>query len=119
MLAYEQSSTSSGRGDRSSWLVFVRDLRSGKVLHEVPTGTPNAPRPGLVGAGFTSVIVVKSDGAVAWITEGAFTDEVHAVDRTGSRLLVSGPDIERSSLALAGSTLYWTQDGKPMSSVLS
>jgi hypothetical protein len=118
ILAYEQSSISYGRGTRSSWLVFVRDLRSGKVLHEVPTGTSSPPNPLLVGAGFTSVIVVKSDGAVAWITEGAFTDEVHAVDATGSRVLASGPGIERFSLALAGSTLYWTQGGMPFSAPL-
>jgi hypothetical protein len=119
IVAYEQSLTSSsGYGNRSSWLVYVRDLRNGKVLHEVPTGTPNPSTPGLVGAGFTTAIVVKTDGAVAWIVEKPLSYEVHAVDATGSRVLASGPGIERFSLALAGSTLYWTQGGMPFSAPL-
>jgi hypothetical protein len=75
-----------------------------------------------VGIGATAAIVVKSDGAVAWIVETRQeegTYEVHAVDKAGSRLLASGADIDPSSLALAGSTLYWTQGGKPMSASLN
>jgi hypothetical protein len=45
--------------------------------------------------------------------------EVHAVDTTGSRLLASGTDIGSKSLALAGSTLYWTQGDTPMSTTLN
>jgi hypothetical protein len=124
IIAYERSSTING--GRSSWLVIVRDLRSGRVLREVPTGTALSRNPSLVGAGFTTAIVVKSDGAVAWIVEKLLRSggklvlgfEVHAVDSTGSRVLASGPEIERHSLALVGSTLYWMQGGKPMSAVL-
>jgi len=72
---------------------------------------------------------VKSDGAVAWIVEtqrGPFVGEtgpptmfeVRAVDRTGSRLLASGSHFDPLSLALAGSTLYWTQGGQPFSAQL-
>jgi hypothetical protein len=106
----------------SQFLVLVRDLRTGKVLHEVPTGTPKVPKPGLVGAGATTVIVVKPDGAVAWIMETEFMPneyEIHALDKAGSRMLASGADIAPSSLALAGSTLYWTQAGKPFSASLN
>jgi hypothetical protein len=124
IIAYERSSTINE--GRSSWLVIVRDLRSGRVLREVPTGTALSRNPNLVGAGFTTAIVVKSDGAVAWINETILRPgeklvlgfEVHAVDSTGSRVLASGPEIERHSLALVGSTLYWMQGGKPMSAVL-
>ena len=67
-------------------------------------------------------IVVKSDGAVAWIVrtdpeEGMY--QVHALDQTGSRVLSTGSDIAPSSLALAGSTLYWTQGGEPHSATLN
>jgi hypothetical protein len=41
------------------------------------------------------------------------------VDKNGSRLLASSTEIDPSSLALAGSTLYWTQGGKSMSSPLN
>jgi hypothetical protein len=37
----------------------------------------------------------------------------------GIRTLASGPTVAPSSLALAGSTLYWTQEGKPFSAVLN
>jgi len=67
-------------------------------------------------------IVAKSDGAVAWIVESRTYEDgyqVHAVDRTGSRLLAVCSDIEPHSLALAGSILRWTQGGKPMSASLN
>jgi hypothetical protein len=107
--------------------VVVRNLRNGRVLHKLPTGTPPTPSEnGDIGVGSAQVIVLKSDGAVAWIVQiienavpkDKVTYQVHAVDKTGSRVLASGPEIAPSSLALAGSILYWTQDGKPMSAVL-
>jgi hypothetical protein len=125
IVAYEKSLVQPGPGF-TSYIVFVRDLRNGRVLHKVPTGTALSPNPNLVGAGSTTAIVVKGDGAVAWINETFLKSgeklvlgfEVHAVDSTGSRVLASGPEIERHSLALVGSTLYWMQGGKPMSAVL-
>jgi hypothetical protein len=105
------------------WQVVVENLRTGVVLHRVPTGTSS---PGTVGIGPVVSLVVKSDGAVAWIVENEIPArhvpaeyELHAVDKTGDRLLASGADIDPHSLALAGSTLYWTQGGKPMSAVLN
>jgi hypothetical protein len=64
-------------------------------------------------------------------TEAPFFD-VYASDRTGTRLLASGTNVDPSSLALsagsfgvggllratAGSTLYWTQGGKSESALL-
>lgn len=75
-----------------------------------------------MGNGQATEIVLKNNNAVAWIvqTNGEPTIyEVHAVNKTGSRLLASGTDVDPSSLALAGSTLYWTQGGKPASAVLN
>jgi hypothetical protein len=126
-VAYEEGSGGPGGAE---YVVNVRDLRNGKVLHSVPTGTyihhePPAIKEGLVqrfvGIGPARAIVVKSDGAVAWIVqtlpeEGTY--QVHALDGSGSRVLAEGPEIDPSSLALGGSTLYWTQNGKPASTTL-
>jgi hypothetical protein len=103
--------------------VIVRDLDGGRVVHVLPTGASRFPNalPTVIGAGPLVGSVVKPDGAVAWIDEAPPTSggyEVHAVDSTGSRILASGTDIAPASLALAGSTLYWTQGGEPASSVL-
>jgi hypothetical protein len=123
-VAYETFVSSvAGNGEvfQSEWYVFVLDLRSGRVLHKVPTGESRHPRPGAVGAGEATAIVVKNDGAVAWINDTVQNEnrfEVHALDATGERVLAVGSNIAPNSLALAGSTLYWTQGGKPASAVL-
>jgi hypothetical protein len=129
MVAYEKSSASRYYG--TTWLIVVRDLHSGKILHSVPTGTRSLPEsPNTeggpdyhdVGIGPAAAIVVKSDGAAAWIVQSGKEEggyQVHAVDKTGSRVLAESPEIDPHSLALAGSTLYWTQGGKPMSSTLN
>jgi hypothetical protein len=124
IVAYEESYGEKG-GPVASNLVVVRDLRKGRVLHRVPTGTAQLPRPQVVGDGGVVAIVAKADGAVAWIVQTFYSSnsapseyEVHAVDKTGNRLLASGAQINSHSLALAGSTLYWTQGGKPMSATL-
>ncbi|HUB36633.1 MAG TPA: hypothetical protein VL972_07395 [Solirubrobacteraceae bacterium] len=129
VVAFEESvSTNLEPESRYENEIVVRNLRNGRYLHRLPTGTPmTPPKNGDVGVGPATDIVVKSDGAVAWIVDvgkggvsrAPAVYEVHAVDRTGSRVLASGPEIGPSSLALAGSTLYWTQGGKPMSAVLS
>ncbi|MGD0452829.1 MAG: hypothetical protein ABSB69_04470 [Solirubrobacteraceae bacterium] len=120
-VAFEESMTSSEGGEGGShneWLVVVRDLRNGRVLHKVPTGPTRASDPNNIGVGETTAIVVKSDGAVAWIAEAPGFYEVHALDRTGSRLLASGADIKPRVLGLHGSELYWYQGGKRMSALL-
>jgi hypothetical protein len=85
----------------------VQDLRNGRLIHRVDAGA--------------DAIVLKSDGSMAWIG-GLGTNLVRGVytlDKSGQHLLASGPDIDPQSLALAGSTLYWTQDGKPFSGSLN
>jgi len=119
LLAREYSRTSFVLGDER--LIEVEDLRTGRVLHSVPTGVTFPPKPKTVGDGPATAIVLKSDGAVAWIVDTVQKNDmyqVHAVDRSGSRLLASGSDIDPKSLALAGSTLYWTQGRKPYSATL-
>jgi len=122
--AYEESSTTATRYTRageqvsSIWRVVVRNLENGRVLHSVPTGVPSPPNPNLVGDGPTTMIVVKSDGAVAWITDTAQEVgryQVHTVDLSGTHLRAEGSDIVPSSLALAGDLLYWTQGGNAFS----
>ncbi len=65
-------------------------------------------------------MAVKSDGSIAWIG-GLGTIPVRGVyvlDKSGQRMLASGPDIDPHSLALVGSTLYWTRGGQPFSAPL-
>ena len=111
---------------KPTWSVWVKDLRTGRTLRHEPTGTfatPSSEPEQDVGLGPTTAIVVKTDSSVAWIvktfsaSEGGY--QVHAADIAGSRLLAKGSDIDPASLALAGSTLYWTQGGKPFSAPLN
>jgi len=128
--AYEAGS---GGPNGASYYVVVRDLRNGHTLRNIPTGISTHSEPGFSGVGPAKAIVVKSDGAVAWIVEskyepatagnnfmGGHEYAVEAVDSTGVSLLAaSSKEIEPHSLVLAGSTLYWTEDGKPFSATLN
>ncbi len=99
--------------------IWVRNLRTGKLLHRMPNGSPAESED--IGLGETTAIVVKGDGAVAWIVRTGRTEDlqVRSADKTGSHVLVTSPEIAPESLALAGSTLYWTQGNKPMSATLN
>ncbi len=99
--------------------IWVRNLATGRVIYRMPNGSPAEPED--VGIGETTAIVVKGDGSVAWIARASRqlgSIQVRSVDKTGSHLLAASPEIEPDSLALAGSTLYWMQGGKPMSATL-
>jgi hypothetical protein len=140
LIAYELSRT-------SEWYVVVLDLRTGRVLRKVPTGAPLQPEPGYVGVGSLEALVLASDGSVAWIardsersaigppttpegTRPTYLD-VYASDRSGTRLLAAGTNIDPSSLALStgtgpdhypnlpGKTVYWTQGGQTASAALN
>ncbi len=150
VVAYEELFTTENRYSRegeaitSSWRVIVRDVRTGHVLHDLPTGTPLKAKPGYVGVGNVVALVLKSDGSVAWVAEdyersgtpggsGEPYFDVYAADRTQTRLMASGTNVDPSSLALsvgganigvnsqpgAGSTLYWTQGGQAFSTTLN
>lgn len=113
-VAYEKFAVASEPfvGETSSyWRVIVRNLRTGRVVHRAnSTGS------------FVQDLVVKSDGAVAWIVDTSFLPEEHAVvavDKTGTRTLASGPGIAPSSLTLTGNTLSWIESGRMASAVLN
>ena len=113
-VAYAESYFYATRGSRN--MIVVRDLSTGRVVHKVPTGTAVKPEPPTEGLGTVVGLVVKSDGSAAWMIATDAEDgsyQVHVVDKAGSRTLATGGDISPGSLALAGSTLYWTQDGQP------
>jgi hypothetical protein len=104
-----------GWGPEQTENLWVKSLRTGKVLRY----WSSTERLGITTA------VVKPDGAVAWIaasgvngSTGAHEERVYASDRSGLRTLASGSNIDIGSLALAGSTIYWTQGGRPYSAPL-
>jgi hypothetical protein len=120
IVAYDVGERAGVVSTRSVEEIWVRNLRTGKLIHRMPNGAPSEP--GDIGLGDTTAIIVKSDGAVAWMVragEKLGGIQVRSVDKTGSHLLAASPEIAPTSLALAGSTLYWTQGGKPMSAALS
>ena len=126
VVAYEefgQGFDVASRTGAGQWNLVVRDLRTGRVLHDVLTGTMSPLRTGYRGIGPTSDVVVKPDGSLAWIAVGAIGPEygiyqVHALDASGARTLAVGPSIGRTSLALAGGTLYWSEGGHAASAPL-
>lgn len=119
VVAYATSASYGDNGSR--YVMVVRDLRTGRVLHKVITGTPAKPEAIPVSEGPATALVVKSDGAVAWILETGFPSmyQVYAIDKSGRRLLASSADIVPYSLALADNVLYWTQGGQPFSASLN
>jgi len=102
----------------SEWHVYVRNLRTGRFVHVVPTGVAGPVHPNFIGNGEAVDIVLKSDGAVAWINsaledesealQGKNNYQVHALDSTGERVLAVGLAIEPQSLALAQHALLDT-----------
>jgi hypothetical protein len=127
VVAYEtfHPYPNAGDPDGAAWFVVVRNLLTGRILHRAPTG-PAPPHAHYVGIGETTNIVVKPDGAVAWVAcdvsrEGELQNrysEIRAEDRSGRRLLAAGENVEPDSLVLVGSILFWTQDGHTRSAVL-
>ncbi len=126
-VAYEYSV---GSENFKGYHLLVMDLRTGRILRSIPSGPSITPTE--VGVGpIVSVVVKGSDGAVAWVVESegrlplgggtlsapGFT--LFAFDKNGERQLAVGKDVDPSSLAIAGNTLYWTQGGVPSSTHLN
>jgi hypothetical protein len=125
MLAYEEFATGNVQEKGGDFWITVQDALTGKVLHNLPTGSGPPIEAGSVGVGPAVSILVKSDGSAAWIAEnlkesakGKPFYEVHIVNRSGTQLLAAGSEIDPSSLALGGNIVYWTQGGKPYSAPL-
>ncbi len=80
-----------GEVGNAVWLVYVRDLRNGRVVRKLPTGAA-PPGAHAVGVGRVLKMVVQADGGVAWTVEDRFGPpgvhfyQVRAVDKTGNRL---------------------------------
>jgi hypothetical protein len=106
--AYGQSTSGV---DTTTASVIVRRLSDGRQLQRQPAASRT------VGPEFVqsvASIVVKPDGAVAWIAtassiirRGSSDVEVDRIDARGRGLLDSGAAIDQRSLRLAGSRLTW------------
>jgi hypothetical protein len=128
---------------QSEWFIVVRNVRTGRYVHHTPSAPHrgNGPHDYYVGVGAASQVVVKPDGAVAWIVpnevlrkerwrergerhepvslnEQPLTYEIYADDRGGMRRLASGQDVARTSLTIEGNMILWTQGGKRLSAPL-
>jgi hypothetical protein len=107
--------------DSLSAEVVVRRLDDGRTVHR--TSATTAP---LGPEFFQSVdsIVVRSDGAVAWISTGgsiirhARKTEVDRIDRRGEATLDRGSAIDTRSLRLRGSQLSWRHGSARRSATL-
>jgi hypothetical protein len=102
--------------------VIVRNLADGKKAHAAPAITSTH-----LPESFDSVdsIVVRSDGAAAWIAQvssvighGSAVFEVHRADARGQSLLDASRSIGPRSLQLDGSTLSWRDGGRTRSATL-
>jgi hypothetical protein len=97
--------------------VILQNLRNGHVTF--------ADGPGIRIAN-VSALVLKRDGSLAWIA--STLDEFGVIEPgrqvvklergTSPVILDSGTGVVADSLALAGSTLYWTKNGTPLSATL-
>lgn len=61
---------------------------------------------------------MTASGAVAWIRSVDGIPEVRKLDSGGENVMDTGTDIDPESLAVSGTTLYWTKAGGPRSAVL-
>jgi hypothetical protein len=89
--------------------VTLRRLTTGRVLAQHPATT----RIGVEGFQSVDSLVLKADGAVAWIATARsigrpnFVRQIQRLDDRGLRVLDFGPQVDAASLVLHGSTLSW------------
>lgn len=84
--------------------IAVRDLRTGRVVRRTGPLTSRV-----------TDLELSATGAAAWIADG----EVWRSGAPGPVRLDAGPDIDPTSLAVAGSTVYWTRGGGSYSASLT
>ena len=96
--------------DTGNTAVIVRRLSDGKTLRSAAATSP----PGVESFQSVGSLVLKRDGAIAWIGSGSSIGlhthriEVYKADSHGSvQLLDSGAAIRSDSLVLRGSRLSW------------
>jgi hypothetical protein len=98
------------------WTLYIEsvDLRAGRFVHQART----ARMPGCYADSVlpnVSSLVLKANGAIAWIQHPCFPDSGFAADRAGTRPL---GDADPRSMTLRGSTLNWTNGGIPETATL-
>ncbi|MGI8593734.1 MAG: hypothetical protein ACR2ML_05105 [Solirubrobacteraceae bacterium] len=98
------------------------DLRKGKRVASSAGMTPSDQSDASDPSTSIGSIVLRRNGAVAWIgaqDDGAKLRQVRRIgaDRSFS-VLDTGADIAPESLALSGSTLYWLKAGVPRTGML-
>jgi hypothetical protein len=95
--------------DTGHTTVNVRRLTTGALLAQRSATTTI----GVEGSQSIDSLVLKADGAVAWIATAhsigppTFVREVQKLDGRGFAVLDSGPDVAAASLTLRGSALSW------------
>jgi hypothetical protein len=92
--------------------------RGPMTVHDLRTGAVRNSRRVDGAGGVSQSWVLKRNGAIAWtrVLDGTF--EVVKLDRDGEAVIDQGDDVDVQSLALAGSTLYWTKAGVPRTAQL-
>ena len=105
----------------TSATVDLRSTASGRRVRRILR--PGGDDPGELE--YMTDLLVRRDGALAWIIELRDAADSPAryqvrssLSGTASTILAEGNDIAAGSLALAGSTLYWTQGGLARSATL-
>ncbi len=114
-----------GSSSDSSSSLGVMDLKTGKER-----GLAVAVGPGSYDTGRVTSLVLKANGSIAWISQTSGVanpstpqliptlTEVYADDSSGRRMIASSTAISPTSLALAGSAIYWLQGGVAESATL-
>ncbi len=109
----------------STSYVCVVNLKTGK-----DRGFLAATGPGSNDLGGVRSLVLTANGSVAWISQTSGVPnpstpqliptltEVYVVDSFGRRMIASSSAISPTSLALAGSTIYWLQGGVAQAATL-
>jgi len=114
-----------GSSSFSTSYLGVMNLKTGKER-----GFAVAVGPGSYDTGGVTALVLKANGSIAWIsrTNGVanpstpqlipILTEVYVKDSSGRRMIANSSTISPTSLALAGSTIYWLQGGVAQSATL-
>ena len=111
---------SCGPGGTASTL-DLRRTRDGRRVRRVAAAAPSGPG----SLADVTDLLLRGDGTMAWIVERRDSPTSppryelrRSATGSASSVLAQGSDLVPGSLALAGSTLYWTQAGTPRSAPL-
>lgn len=98
-VGYITAHCSSGAQDCDDY-VTVLDLRTRRTTMQSSFGDLTSEK-----------LVLATNGSVAWVRKTGTLYEVRRIDGRGEAVVDSGSDIEPSSLAIAGSSVYWRKGG--------